>query len=509
MPTEQGSGIASRPGADSAQVNFGAIYRNPVLDKPWLAEEQAREHSKVLGVQLFAGTILCLDVDTLKRMIEWLKDAYDKFERARDELRKFPDEMRNEWAEIKRLGEMRKQAALADCTVIPVIPTEHQTARMNSLIQVAEQLRDDLHAWQKRLDHLRDSVEKAWKEYTTTDKKVTRAWGSLKDAVVEGGAAGHWWDLRSDRFGSRYVNEILHELDSMVTHISDTLKTKIPDFDPDHQTVTDVAPQRIERAQELFYSFNFNYKGEHKNDIQVTKIRQEDGTISWTVAIPGTQVWDPFSSESTMNLDGNADLMAGRESDGMRAVDAALRAAGVKPNEPVVLFGHSQGGMTAQAIASNSSYRKKYKVVGVVTDESPYVARKVPKDVVFISVENTDDRVPTLDTVTPEGSGNHVVIRGELDRPDGVSAHDPHTGSDLFDETRKDSPEVDAAAKEIEKYLAKPGSQVETKLYRTEMKDKSFWEGTQQFLGVKEMTDDYNAMYEDLVDVVETVQGKR
>jgi len=508
MSTEQGSGIASGPGADSAQVNFGAIFRNPVLDKPWLAEEQAREHSKVLGVQLFAGTILCLDVDTLKRMIEWLKDAYDRFERARDELRTFPDEMRNEWAEIKRLGEMRKQAALADCTVIPDIPTEHQTARMNSLIQVAEQLRDDLHAWQKRLDHLRDSVEKAWKEYTTTNKEVTREWGTL---VGWRGLTSvmHSWRPGPDWIWSRLGNEQVHQIESIGIRLTDLLKSEVPDFDPNHQTVTVVAPQRIETAQETFYSFFFNYKGEHKNDIQVTKIKHTDGTVSWNVAIPGTQVWNPLSSDSVMNLDGNADLVAGRESDGMRAVDAALRAAGVKPDEPVVFFGHSQGGMTAQAIAGDSTYRKKYKVVGIITDESPRSARPVPKDVTVISLEGLDDIVPKLDGITPEGSGNHIVISGHLERPDGVSAHDPHTGADLFDETRKGSPEVDAAAKEIEKYLAKPGSQVETKLYRTEMKDKSFWEGAQQFLGVKEMTDDYNAFREDVVDAVETVQGKR
>lgn len=98
-------------------------------------------------------------------------------------------------------------------------------------------------------------------------------------------------------------------------------------------------------------------------------------------------------------LDGvaNLRLVAGRATASRDAVLEALRQEDVQPGEPVVLVGHSQGGIIAASLAADPSVRARFSVTHVVTAGSPLGTFAVPDDVSVLSLEHRRDLVPRLD----------------------------------------------------------------------------------------------------------------
>lgn len=158
------------------------------------------------------------------------------------------------------------------------------------------------------------------------------------------------------------------------------------------------------------------------------------GRGHWVVNVPGTQAWGmgmpPNPSDATANLRS----LAGRESSlypaVTTAVTAAMRKAGVKPgSEPVMLVGHSQGGIVASRLASNAQFRTRFKVTHVLTVASPESRIKTPTSVQALSIEHRADPVPRLDTSTGPNTSNRT--RAYLDPRSmmpGKGAIDQHTG---------------------------------------------------------------------------------
>src|SRR5690606_14733499 len=110
-----------------------------------------------------------------------------------------------------------------------------------------------------------------------------------------------------------------------------------------------------------------------------------DGTVSWTVLIPGTQ--EVLSTRNPFDGATDLDLMAGETADVMVAVEQALADAGASPDEPVVLVGHSLGGIAATALAASPSFRQKHRVGGVVTAGAPTATFRTPPGVPALHVE--------------------------------------------------------------------------------------------------------------------------
>lgn len=129
----------------------------------------------------------------------------------------------------------------------------------------------------------------------------------------------------------------------------------------------------------------------------------------WLVAVPGTSDWSPVAGRTPLDLTGDVRLMAGERSAGMAGVVAAMRATGVRPGEPVLLVGHSQGGLIAAAVAADPAVRREFTVSHVLTSGAPVASIPVPDDVQVLSVEHSDDLVPALD-----GAANH-------DRPNWIT----------------------------------------------------------------------------------------
>lgn len=127
--------------------------------------------------------------------------------------------------------------------------------------------------------------------------------------------------------------------------------------------------------------------------VVVTKVRRADGTLAWSVSIPGTQRAGLGTEKHPFDNLSNLELEAGMAADSTRAVLAAMRAAGVGADEPVVLAGHSQGGLVAQRIAASGAYA----VAAVLTLGSPTGTRTMRSKVPTLHLEHTTDLIPTLD----------------------------------------------------------------------------------------------------------------
>lgn len=167
----------------------------------------------------------------------------------------------------------------------------------------------------------------------------------------------------------------------------------------------------------------------------VRRVVGADGTGAWVVAIPGTSHWPLRSDHGPSDTAANLATMAGASSSLYPAVDKALTAAmkesGVKPGtEPVLVTGHSQGGIVAARLAVDDGFRTKFDVREVVTDGSPIDRIPIPDDVHVLSIENSHDIVPELDGTAAPDSLHRVDVRCEA--PPGEHLHtviDAHDAS--------------------------------------------------------------------------------
>ncbi|MDR3202186.1 MAG: hypothetical protein LBT54_03515 [Bifidobacteriaceae bacterium] len=160
--------------------------------------------------------------------------------------------------------------------------------------------------------------------------------------------------------------------------------------------------------------------------IRLTRIIGPDGRPSWAVAISGTiEPGDLFGSgdcleDSRTNLAG----VAGMNTEVAQAVMAALKAAGAKPGESVLLAGHSQGGIVAAGLAASSQFNQRYKVAGVLTAGSPVSTIKVPESVPLLAVEHRQDFIPALAGGRNSDGRNHVTVVRDLAKSDNPAERD-------------------------------------------------------------------------------------
>jgi len=162
--------------------------------------------------------------------------------------------------------------------------------------------------------------------------------------------------------------------------------------------------------------------------VRVTALRAADGRRSWVVQIPGTQSWSPVPRADPFDLTGNVHAMAGRSTAGGRTVTAALTLAGARPGEPVLLAGHSQGGMVAAQLAADPAFRSRFTVTHVVTAGSPIAAAPIPASVAVLSLEHDHDLVPRLDGEPNPDRAGWVTVSAAAEppggAPDAVSSHE-------------------------------------------------------------------------------------
>lgn len=162
---------------------------------------------------------------------------------------------------------------------------------------------------------------------------------------------------------------------------------------------------------------------DRRGQIRILQVRGADGVTRYVVEIPGTQNWHPTAGENPIDLTNNLRLMAGTGSVQNDAIVQAMHNAQIPPDAPIMLVGHSQGGITAASLASDPSVREHFHITNVVTAGSPIARFEIPADVHVLSLEHTRDAVPRLDAADNPDRPTWVTVHRDADgmtTPDGT-----------------------------------------------------------------------------------------
>ena len=156
---------------------------------------------------------------------------------------------------------------------------------------------------------------------------------------------------------------------------------------------------------------------DYAGHIRVIEVPQAQGS-AWIVEISGTQVWDPRTGTNPFDVTTDvrsmaqdATVLAGGVHQALAQAQAASTSAAeadsdVEPkaalgrdrgSDPVMLVGHSLGGIAAAGLASSPRFTQSHPVTHVVTMGSPVGHMPVPAGIEVLSLEHTQDAVPRLD----------------------------------------------------------------------------------------------------------------
>ena len=161
--------------------------------------------------------------------------------------------------------------------------------------------------------------------------------------------------------------------------------------------------------------------------IAIQRYERADGTNAWLVTIPGTD----GESDSPFDWEQNVELMSGaaeqrKKADSARMVVEAMKQAGISPDEPVALIGHSQGGIVAAEIAADQS--EQYNIQHVVTAGSPVANHPIPSKTWVTSIEIEDELVAALDGTQNPSTENWLTVRGTV-----TSGPDEESGTPTYE----------------------------------------------------------------------------
>ncbi|MDN4161361.1 hypothetical protein [Nocardioides abyssi] len=164
--------------------------------------------------------------------------------------------------------------------------------------------------------------------------------------------------------------------------------------------------------------------------IEVRTATAPDGSVRHVVHLPGTDDMTtlPWTrDEDARDLATNLLLLAGLDNPYQQGVLEALGQAGVGPGEPVLLVGHSQGGMVAAALLAADG---PVAVTDVVTAGSPTAHLDgFPPGTHALSLEHRGDLVPLLDGEDNRDRPEQTTVRFDDGPSSGVA--DAH-GTDRY-----------------------------------------------------------------------------
>jgi pimeloyl-ACP methyl ester carboxylesterase len=149
-----------------------------------------------------------------------------------------------------------------------------------------------------------------------------------------------------------------------------------------------------------------------RGTIEVQTLQGRDGSVRYVVYLPGTDdmTTTPLSQDADVrDLATDLHLMAGHDTTYAEGIQQAMTRAGIGPHDPVLLAGHSQGGMEA---ASMLSHGTRFHITHVVTAGAPIAqVHGYPPGSHVLSLENRGDVVPLLDGQDNPDSRQQVTVQ--------------------------------------------------------------------------------------------------
>ncbi|MDK3255802.1 esterase/lipase family protein [Blastococcus capsensis] len=204
-----------------------------------------------------------------------------------------------------------------------------------------------------------------------------------------------------------------------------------------------------------------------EDQISVRVLFRADGSRAYIVDIPGTRSWSPPGASvnpSAHDLGTNVRVLGGDSTTRQAAVAEALRRAGAGSSDPVMLVGHSQGGMVAaQAAHDAGTVDFPYDVRNVLTVGSPIGRADVPSSVQVLALENAHDVVPYLEGRANDDDRNVTTVTfgtqyGSVDENHGIGS--AYLGAARIID-RSDDPSIAAYRASAAPFFAGPGEGAE------------------------------------------------
>ena len=153
--------------------------------------------------------------------------------------------------------------------------------------------------------------------------------------------------------------------------------------------------------------------------VRVVEVEAPAGGSAWVVVVPGTQEWSPVPGANPFDLTSDVRAVTGDATVAAAGVAVALERAKARAGrggargarDPVLLVGHSQGGIHAAALAADPGFRGRHHVTHVLTSGAPVALFPIPREVHVLSVERASDPVPTLDLTPNPAHGTWRTVR--------------------------------------------------------------------------------------------------
>lgn len=281
---------------------------------------------------------------------------------------------------------------------------------------------------------------------------TTGRWPTLTELVV-GGA-----DLGLDS-----VNTLLHAMTGVDMGLADdgsgyadAPQQVVPGRDgvPDLRDPASVA--------DIVHNTNASYGDTETGEVAMTVVRDDSGEITGVVAtIPGTEQWGPLAGDNPMDLTGNAAQAgpAGHSAGAEATADAIAqlyRDHAIPPGTPLMISGHSQGGMIASSLAADQDFASRYNLASVMSYGAPVDNYAVNPDVEYLHFQHDGDPVPMIDAGGfPYSGADHPNVETvTLPGPHDGLSFDNHGRSTYYDSIDATG---DAHRSGLEQFLVDPG----------------------------------------------------
>ena len=164
----------------------------------------------------------------------------------------------------------------------------------------------------------------------------------------------------------------------------------------------------------------------------------------WLLSLVGTESMTWRSTNNPADVETNIRLMLGLEASMsvgvVRALHAAMERDGVPAErwarEPVLICGHSQGGIVAAALASVPPDEAGVNVAGILSTGGPNRRIRVRPDVVTVAVYHDQDVMPSLDGSPDRAPDQRVTVGRSLVRPRTRPLYYAHSSSTYTETVR-------------------------------------------------------------------------